>query len=110
MLLVKFCQNSLWHGRGLWRSAFIGLEGMLICTSSRYCDTLVGYFAERAFAAGLLCYDLSIMLPITIYQVAPSKRGADGGRQRHPQGANLGSNGILKFLSKTDTMAATSRP
>ena len=25
--------------------------------------------------------------------------------QRHPQGANLGSNGILKFLSKTDTMA-----
>ena len=30
--------------------------------------------------------------------------------QRRPQRANLGSNGILKFLSKTDTMAATSPP
>ena len=30
--------------------------------------------------------------------------------QRHPQGANLGSNGVLKLLSKTHTMAATSPP
>ena len=39
----------------------------------------------------------------------PVKAGRRWG-QRHPQGANLGSNGILKFLSKTDTMAATSPP
>ena len=30
--------------------------------------------------------------------------------QRHPQGANLGSNGILKFLSKLKQSAATSPP
>ena len=32
----------------------------------------------------------------------PVKAGRRWG-QRHPQGANLGSNGILKFLSKTHT-------
>ena len=48
---------------------------------------------------------------ITNYQLpnGPVKAGRRWG-QRHPQGANLGSNGILKFLSKTDTMAATSPP
>ena len=47
----------------------------------------------------------------TNYQLpnGPVKAGRRWG-QRHPQGANLGSNGILKFLSKTDTMAATSPP
>ena len=39
----------------------------------------------------------------------PVKAGRRWG-QRHPQGANLGSNGILKFLSKTHTTAATSPP
>ena len=39
--------------------------------------------------------------PITNYQLpnGPVKAGRRWG-QRHPQGANLGSNGILKFLSK----------
>ena len=47
----------------------------------------------------------------TNYQLpnGPVKAGRRWG-QRHPQGANLGANGILKFLSKTDTMAATSPP
>ena len=50
-------------------------------------------------------------IPITNYQLpnGPVKAERRWG-QRHPQGANLGSNGILKFLSKTDTMAATSPP
>ena len=47
----------------------------------------------------------------TNYQLpnGPVKAGRRWG-QRHPQGASLGSNGILKFLSKTHTTAATSPP
>ena len=50
-----------------------------------------------------------LMYQITKLPNGPVKAGRRWG-QRHPQGANLGSNGILKFLSKTDTMAATSPP
>ena len=48
---------------------------------------------------------------ITNYQLpdGPVKAGRRWG-QRHPQGANLGSNGILKFLSKLKQSAATSPP
>ena len=47
----------------------------------------------------------------TNYQLpdGPVKAGRRWG-QRHPQGANLGSNGILKFLSKLKQSAATSPP
>ena len=47
----------------------------------------------------------------TNYQLpnGPVKAGRRWG-QRHPQGANLGSNGILKFLYKIRTTAATSPP
>ena len=50
-------------------------------------------------------------LPITNYQLpdGPVKAGRRWG-QRHPQGANLGSNGRLKFLSKLKQSAATSPP
>jgi len=43
----------------------------------------------------------------TNYQLpnGPVKAGRRWG-QRHPQGANLGSNGILKFLSKTHTISS----
>ena len=52
-----------------------------------------------------------VMVEYTNYQLpnGPVKAGRRWG-QRHPQGANLGSNGILKVLSKTRTMAATSPP
>ena len=42
-----------------------------------------------------------VLIPITNYQLPndPVKAGRRWG-QRHPQGANLGSNGILNFLSK----------
>ena len=45
---------------------------------------------------------------ITNYQLpnGPVKAERRWG-QRHPQGANLGSNGILKFLSKTSAGAST---
>ena len=48
---------------------------------------------------------------ITNYQLpdGPVKAGRRWG-QRHPQGANLGSNGILKFLSKLKQSAAISPP
>ena len=47
----------------------------------------------------------------TNYQLpnGPVKAGRRWG-QRHPQGANLGSNGRLKFLSKLKQSAATSPP
>ena len=50
-------------------------------------------------------------ISITNYQLpnGPIRAGRRWG-QRHPQGANLGSNGVLKLLSKTHTMAATSPP
>ena len=64
------------------------------------CDRKVS--VKAAAASGLI---------VTNYQLpnGPVKAGRRWG-QRRPQGANLGSNGILKFLSKTDTMAATSPP
>ena len=70
--------------------------------------------------AVVTCRSLSYVQPamhlsshhvITNYQLpnGPVKAGRRWG-QRHPQGANLGSIGILKSLSKTHTMAATSPP
>jgi len=48
-----------------------------------------------------------VCMPPTNYQLpnGPVKAGRRW-RQRHPQGANLGSNGILKFLSKTHTISS----
>ena len=60
----------------------------------------------------MLCLQLQLQLQVQLQlqlQNGPVKAGRRWG-QRHPQGANLGSNGILKFLSKTHTMAATSPP
>ena len=56
------------------------------------------------FVQAVLELQLQLQLPN-----GPVKAGRRWG-QRHPQGANLGSNGILKFLSKTHTTAATSPP
>ena len=50
---------------------------------------------QEGSRGGSKCADI----PITNYQMAPSKRGAGGGSATHKE-ANLGSNGKLNFLSK----------
>ena len=54
-----------------------------------------------AYVRGFFFPRVACRKTITNYQLpnGPVKAGRRWG-QRHPQGANLGSNGILKFLSK----------
>ena len=78
-------------------------SGRLACEAT--CGTTWAYQLQHIDALPVY------FLKHTNYQLpnGPVKAGRPWG-QRHPQGANLGSNGILKFLSKTRTMAATSPP
>ena len=70
--------------------------------SANACEVLdlwpSNYVVRASLKIGLR---MSKSLPITNYQLpnGPVKAGRRWG-QRHPQGANLGSNGILNFLSK----------
>ena len=84
-------------------SRLAGLRNLLIYGSSARQCVCYSLKSEVVIEADLFGF--------TNYQLpnGPVKAGRRWG-QRHPQGANLNSNGILKFLSKTDTMAATSPP
>ena len=74
----------------------LGYSSCLVVWIPLFLDPSDGVFGRFDLAALCGCRTL-----ITNYQLpnGPVKAGRRWG-QRHPQGANLGSNGILNFLSK----------
>ena len=114
ILLACFILFRSWHGLGFGVFGRFDLAALGGCHTLNVCYVMFTTSAVQvmcATCAPYMCTNGAIHTIITNYQLpnGPVKAGRRWG-QRHPQGANLGSNGILKFLSKTDTMAATSPP